>query len=91
MGPFPKSCGYEYILLAVDYVSKWIEVCACKTNDHKVVIQFLRENIFSRFGTPRAIISDRGKHFYNKPFEALVKKYGIIHKLATPYHLQTSG
>ncbi|XP_077210832.1 uncharacterized protein LOC143846285 [Tasmannia lanceolata] len=91
MGPFPNSFGNLYILLAVDYVSKWIEAIACKTNDHKVVVKFLKENILSRFGTPRAIISDRGKHFCNRPFEALMKKYGITHKLSTPYHPQTSG
>ncbi|XP_077246044.1 uncharacterized protein LOC143885887 [Tasmannia lanceolata] len=91
MGPFPNSFGNLYILLGVDYVSKWIEAIACKSNDHKVVVKFLKENILSRFGTPRAIISDRGKHFCNRPFEALMKKYGITHKLSTPYHPQTSG
>ena len=51
MGPLPNSFGHQYILLAVDYVSKWVEVIPCKTNDNKVVIKFLKENIFSRFGT----------------------------------------
>jgi transposase InsO family protein len=51
----------------------------------------LKENVFAHFGTPRAIISDRGKHFYNQFFEQLMKKYGITHKVATPYHPQTSG
>ena len=60
-------------------------------NDHKVVVKFLKENIFSRFGTPRAIISDGGKHFCNRHFEHLMKKYGITHKVSTPYHPQTSG
>ncbi|XP_059435102.1 uncharacterized protein LOC132168052, partial [Corylus avellana] len=76
---------------AVDYVSKWVEAIACKTNDHRVVLQFLKENVFARFGTPRAIISDGGKHFCNRYFEQLMKKYGITHKVATPYHPQTSG
>ena len=58
MGPFPNSFENQYILVAVDYVSKWIEAIPSKTNDNKVVIKFLKENIFSRFGTPRAIISD---------------------------------
>ncbi|KAL6321011.1 hypothetical protein AAG906_010820 [Vitis piasezkii] len=49
------------------------------------------ENIFSRFGVPKAIISDGGAHFCNKPFEALLSKYGVKHKVATPYHPQTSG
>ena len=91
MGPFPNSFGNLYILLAVDYVSKWVEAVPCKTNDHKVVVKFLKENIFSRFGTPRTIISDNGTHFCNRSFEALMKKYSIRHKLSTPYHPQTCG
>ncbi|KAJ4717036.1 DNA-directed DNA polymerase [Melia azedarach] len=91
MGPFPPSFGYLYILVGVDYVSKWIEAIPCKNNDHKIVLKFLKENIFSRFGIPRAIISDGGLHFCNRPFENLMKKYGITHKVSTPYHPQTSG
>ena len=63
MGPFPMSHGYRYILVAVDYISKWIEVVACRTNGNKVVVNFLKENVFSRFDFSRAIISDGGKYF----------------------------
>jgi hypothetical protein len=56
IGPFPNSFGYLYILVVVDYVSKWVDVVACKTNDHRVVVQFLRDTIFAHFGTPRGII-----------------------------------
>ncbi|KAI5343406.1 hypothetical protein L3X38_011282 [Prunus dulcis] len=91
MGPFPSSFGYIYILVVVDYVSKWVEATATRTNDHKVVFNFLKDMIFTRFGAPRAIISDGGNHFCNKPSEALMKKYNITHKVATPYHPQTSG
>ena len=91
MGPFPMSFGYSYILVVVDYVSKQVEVVAWKHNDHRVVLKFLKENIFSRFGVPKAIISDGGTHFCNKPFETFLAKYGIKHKVATPYHPQTSG
>jgi hypothetical protein len=91
MGPFPSSFGNLYILVAVDYVSKWIEEVPYKKNDHKTVLKFLKENILSRFGTPRAIISDGGKYFCNRHFEALMRKYGITHKVATAYHPQTSG
>jgi hypothetical protein len=91
MGPFPPSFGNLYILVAVDYVSKWVEAVACKKNDHRIVVKFLKENVLSRFGTPRAIISDQGTHFCNKPFESLMLKYGVIHKVATSYHPQTSG
>ncbi|RVW84681.1 Retrovirus-related Pol polyprotein from transposon 17.6 [Vitis vinifera] len=91
MGPFPMSFGNSYILVGVDYVSKWVEAIPCKHNDHRVVLKFLKENIFSRFGVPKAIISDGGTHFCNKPFETLLAKYGVKHKVATPYHPQTSG
>ncbi|XP_068636039.1 uncharacterized protein [Aristolochia californica] len=62
-----------------------------KTNDHKVVVKFLKENIFNRFGTPRAIISEGGSHFCSRAFETLLKKYTITHLLSTPYHPQTCG
>ena len=91
MGPFPSSFGYVYILVGVDYVSKWVEAVPCKAADHRVVLKFLKENIFSKFGVPKAIISDRGLHFCNWPFENLLTKYGVKHKVATPYHPQTSG
>ena len=91
MGPFPTSYGHTYILVGVDYVSKWVEAIPCKTNDHRVVLKFLKANIFSRFGVPKAIIRDGGSHFCNKPFENLMAKYGVKHRVATPYHLQTSG
>ncbi|KAK2382251.1 hypothetical protein QL285_069799 [Trifolium repens] len=58
MGPFPESDNKVYILVCVDYVSKWVEALACHSNDAKTVIQFLQRNIFCRFGTPRVLISD---------------------------------
>ena len=91
MGPFPPSCGYLYILLSVDYVSKWVEAIPTRTNDHKVVLKFIKEHIFSRFGIPRAIISDGGLHVCNRSFENLLKKYGVTHKVSTAYHPQTNG
>ena len=90
MGPFPTCFGYSYILVGVNYVSTWVEAIPCKTNDHKVVLKFLKENVFSRFGVPKAIISDGGTHLCNKPFATLLAKYGVKHKVATPYHFQTS-
>lgn len=87
MGPFPNSFGNLDILLAVDYVSKWVEAVPCKTNDHNIVVKFLKENIFSRFGTPRTIISDNGTHFFNRSFETLIKKIldnpQVIHFVST--------
>jgi hypothetical protein len=91
MGPFPPSFGKQYILVAVDYVSKWVEAVALPTNDDRVVIRFLKETIFARFGVPRALISDEGTHFLNHLMEKLLLKYNVKHRIATPYHPQTSG
>ncbi|KAK2416448.1 hypothetical protein QL285_038843 [Trifolium repens] len=91
MGPFPVSFGFLYILLAVDYVSKWVEAIPTKTNDSRVVADFVRSNIFCRFGIPRAIISDQGTHFCNRTMEGLLRKYGVVHRVSTAYHPQTNG
>nr|GEX72701.1 reverse transcriptase domain-containing protein [Tanacetum cinerariifolium] len=74
-GPFSSFRGNKYILVAVDYLSKWVEAKALSTNDSRVVCKFLK-NLFARFGTPRAIISDRGTHFCNDQFAKVMQKFG---------------
>ncbi|XP_075499196.1 uncharacterized protein LOC142537576 [Primulina tabacum] len=91
MGSFPSSFGQSYILLAVDYVSKWVESIATSTNDARVVVKFVHRNIFTRFGTPRAIISDEGTHFCNKIFNSLLAKYDVKHSVTLAYHPQANG
>ncbi|XP_073304562.1 uncharacterized protein [Primulina huaijiensis] len=61
------------------------------TNDAQVVLKTLKKNIFNRFGTPGVIISDGDTHFCNKLFDKILGKYGVSHKISTPYHPQTSG
>nr|GEV40630.1 reverse transcriptase domain-containing protein [Tanacetum cinerariifolium] len=90
MGSFPYLRGNMYILVAVDYLSKWVEAKALPTNDARVVVKFLK-SIFARFRTPRAIISDRMTHFCNDKFAKVISKYGVTRGLAIAYHLQTSG
>ncbi|KAK9021179.1 hypothetical protein V6N11_011180 [Hibiscus sabdariffa] len=91
MGPFPSSHGDLYILLVVDYVSKWVEAIATPRNDEQTVLKFLHKHIFTRFGVPIAIISDEGTHFDNKLIAKATQRYGIRHKIATTYHPQTNG
>nr|GEZ43715.1 reverse transcriptase domain-containing protein [Tanacetum cinerariifolium] len=90
MGLFPSSKGNKYILVAVDYLSKWVKAKALPANDARVVVKFLK-SLFSRFGTPKAILSDRGTHFCNDQFLRVMAKYGVTHRLSTAYHPQTSG
>ncbi|XP_071918819.1 uncharacterized protein [Coffea arabica] len=77
-------------LAAIDYVSKWVEVKATRTNDSRVVAEFLKFNIFVCFGMLRVVVSDRGTHFCNKIIVALFRKYGVLHKISTPYHPRTN-
>ncbi|GJZ39276.1 reverse transcriptase domain-containing protein [Tanacetum coccineum] len=90
IGPFPSSHGNKYILVAVDYLSKWGEAKALPTNDARVVVKFLK-SLFAQFRMPRAIISDPETHFFNDQFAKVMSKYGVTHRLATAYHPQTSG
>nr|GEU83915.1 DNA-directed DNA polymerase [Tanacetum cinerariifolium] len=90
MGPFLSSRGNKYILMAVDYLSKWVEAKTLPTNDARDVVKILK-SLFARFGTPRAIISDRGTHFCNDQFAKVMLKYRVTHSLSTAYHPQTSG
>ncbi|KAM1721192.1 hypothetical protein ACFX12_022759 [Malus domestica] len=91
IGPFPPLYGFTCILLAVDYVSKLVEAKATHTNDSIMVVDFIKANIFSRFGMPRVFISDGDSHFCNRTIEALFKNYNVKHWVSTPYHPQTSG
>ena len=79
LGPFPSSFSNLYILLDVDYVSKWVEVIPTRMNDASVVVKFLRNHIFTRFDTPRALITDGGTHFCNKLADKFLQKYGVWH------------
>ncbi|XP_021996255.1 uncharacterized protein K02A2.6-like [Helianthus annuus] len=90
MGPFPSSSGNRYILVAIDYVSMWVEAQALPTSDARVVVRFLKK-LFTRFGVPKAIISDRGTHFCNSIMDKALARYGVTHCLSTAYHPQTSG
>nr|XP_009782578.1 PREDICTED: uncharacterized protein LOC104231304 [Nicotiana sylvestris] len=89
MGPFVSSYGNKYILVFIDYVSKWVEAVALPTNDAKGVTSFLKKIIFICFGTPRAIISDGGSHFCNRAFTRLLEKYGVLNKLNL--NMETAG
>ena len=86
MGPFPSSFSNLYILLGVDDVLKWVEAIPTRTNDAKVVANFLHSYIFTRFGTPRALITDGGTHLCNKLIDNVLRKYGVQYRTALAYH-----
>ncbi|GJT19414.1 reverse transcriptase domain-containing protein [Tanacetum coccineum] len=84
MGPFPSSRGNKYILVAVDYLSKWVEAKTLPTNDARVVVKFLKSCFVPDFGAPRAIVNHRGTHFCNDKFAKVMSKYGVTHRLCRP-------
>ena len=86
IGPFPSSFGNIYILLAMDYVSKWVEASSCPINDVITVVGFIQRNILSRFGARRTIISYEGSHF-----SKIMSRYGIRHVMGLAYHPQSNG
>ena len=90
MGLFPKSHNCAYILVAVNYVSKCVEVLPCRVADAQHAQKMFREIIFPRFGTPRMVISDGGSHFIDTAFWNFLKELGTEHKIPTPCHPQTS-
>ena len=91
MGLFPHSFGNQYILLALDYISKWLEGIACPKNDANTIEGFIQRNILSRFGALRTIINDEGNHFANKLFAKLMGRYEIRHVMGLAYHPQSNG
>jgi 2-hydroxy-3-keto-5-methylthiopentenyl-1-phosphate phosphatase len=91
MGLFLKSKNYEYILVVVEYVSKWVEAMPCRAADSRSSKKMFEEIIFLRSGVPRMVISGGGSHFIDKSFQQYLSKHGICHNVAILYHPQTSG
>jgi hypothetical protein len=90
MGPLPNSEGHEYTFVAVDYVSKWVEALPCRATDVMHSKKMFHEVIFLRYGVPRIVISDGGSHIVDRTFRKALSKVGVDHRIATPYHPQTS-
>lgn len=81
----------RYILVATEYVTKWVEAVATKKDDAQTVANFIYENIITIFGCPKEIVSDRGTHFINETIERMLKDYFIKHRKSTPYHPRANG
>jgi hypothetical protein len=91
MRPFKNSFGFEYILVMVDYVSKWVEAIPCRKASTEESITMIKNVIFPRFGTLRILISDGATHYTGKNFKKCLSKLGIEHRVSKAYHPQTNG
>jgi transposase InsO family protein len=92
VGPIsPMSRKNNYILVCTDYVTKWVEAKSLFRATEKSVVEFIYEDIFTRFGVPREIVTDQGTQFTSKLMKELTEKYGIKHRKSSPYHPQANG
>ena len=86
-----SSRGMKHIIVATEYLTKWAEAKAVKANDAVHAANFLFEQVITRFGCPKILISDRGTHFLNTVIESMTERFDINHRMTTPYHPQTNG
>jgi transposase InsO family protein len=83
--------GNKYIVVAMDYFSRWPEARAIKSANAETVATFIYEEIICRFGAPKKIQSDQGTHFVNEIIKNLTERFRIKHSLSSPYHPQSNG
>src|SRR3954469_5182167 len=89
MGPLPRTLtGKRYIILAIDWFSKWTEAEAVEEADAQTITKFLYYDIITRHGVPQEITSDRGTEFLNKLVEEMTRTYRVKHIKTTAYHPQ---
>ena len=103
VGPFAKWCidfmtcnphsaeGHAYIIVAIDYFTKWAEEIPTLTANGKTAAQFIFNHIIARFGIPQAIVTDHGSHFQHYMVEELTFKLGMLHNSSTLYYPQANG
>ena len=89
--PPARHTHAEYIIVATDYLTKWVEAKATVKNDARTTAKFLYENVFTRYGLPIEIVSDQGVHFINEVIEFLLAEFMILHRRSAPYHPQANG
>ena len=94
MGPIKPPARHthiECIIVAMEYLTKWVEAKATVKNDAHTTAKFLYEHVFTRYGLPIEIVSDQGVHYINEVIEFLLKEFMVIHRRSTPYHPQANG
>lgn len=91
IGPISPAAKYtqaRYIIVAIDYCTKWAEARATRKTDARSTAKFLYEQVISSFGCPLVIISDYGSHFVNEVIAVLLSEFLVIHHKSTPYYPQ---
>ena len=89
--PAAVQSGNRYILTATDYCTKWVEAWALRDNTARSVAKCLFKDVFTRFGCPVELVSDRGGHFINRIIKHLTGFFSVMHKKSSPYYPQANG
>ena len=92
LGPLQTTdSGNKHVIVAIDYLTKWVEVAAVPDTSTDHVIPFIQDNIIHRHSHPKRLVSDQGPAFSSKEFDARMTEWRIDHIPATPEHPQTNG
>jgi transposase InsO family protein len=88
INPPGKCIGARYIITATEYLSRWAEATTVKDCSENTTACFIFDDIITRFGCPKVLMSDQGTHFINKTVTALTEEFAVHHQKSTPYHPQ---
>jgi transposase InsO family protein len=86
INPPGKRTGARYIITATEYLTRWAEAREVKDYSATTTVRFIFDDIITRFGCPKILMSDQGTHFINQTVEALTEEFTIYHQKSTPYH-----
>jgi hypothetical protein len=84
--PLAKRIGARYIIIAIEYLTRWAKAAPVKDCSAKIAAHFFFEHVITRFGCPRVLMSDQGMHFINSTICVMLKEFEVHHQKSTPYH-----